>query len=137
MGLNLIKRRLQHICFPVNFCEISGNTYFVEHLQQLLLPIAASAAGNVSMFNILLWRLSQSCLNKKQLVVLPTPSKKTRCKTHLHNTCVQIYSTCTPSIFQLFDLKYLYLRHSSKTDSSFWSIYMYIFVNITYKCCPI
>ena len=34
------------------FCEIFNNTNFVEHLQWLFFPIGASAAGNVSTFNI-------------------------------------------------------------------------------------
>ena len=43
LSLNIIKGRFQHRCFPMNFCEIFNNTYFVEYLQQLLLAIAASA----------------------------------------------------------------------------------------------
>ena len=42
VSLTLIKRRLQHRCFPVNFCEICKNTYFAEYLPRLYLPIAAS-----------------------------------------------------------------------------------------------
>ena len=34
---NFIKTRLWHRCFPVNFCEISKNTFFMEHLWWLLL----------------------------------------------------------------------------------------------------
>ena len=29
----LLKKRLQHRCFPVNFAEISKNTFFTEQLQ--------------------------------------------------------------------------------------------------------
>ena len=29
----LLKKRLWHRCFPVNFCEIFKNTFFIEHLQ--------------------------------------------------------------------------------------------------------
>ena len=41
VGLNT--RRLQHRCFPANFCEILKNNYSVEYLQRLFFPIASSA----------------------------------------------------------------------------------------------
>ena len=54
LGLNLIKKRFQHRCFPVNFCEIFKNTYFVEYLQRLFLPIGSSAVEKVLMFTLVL-----------------------------------------------------------------------------------
>ena len=33
---NLIKKRLQHRCFPVNICEIFKNSFCMEHLRWLL-----------------------------------------------------------------------------------------------------
>ena len=50
--LHFNKRRLQHRCFSMNFCTVFKNIDFVEQLQRLFLPIDASAAGNVSSFNI-------------------------------------------------------------------------------------
>ena len=32
----LIKKRLQHRCFPVKICEIFKNTYFEEHLKGMI-----------------------------------------------------------------------------------------------------
>ena len=29
----LLKKRFQHSCFPVNFCEIFKSTFFTEHLR--------------------------------------------------------------------------------------------------------
>ena len=49
---NFSKRRLQHRYFPVNILEIIKNTYFVEHLLRVRLPIAVSAVENVLTFNI-------------------------------------------------------------------------------------
>ena len=37
--------------FPRKFCEIFKKTCFIEHLQRLLLHIAASAVENFSNFN--------------------------------------------------------------------------------------
>ena len=48
--------------FLVNFCEIFKNAYFVEYLQQVLLPIAASAVESVLTFIIPIWQLLE---NKK------------------------------------------------------------------------
>ena len=36
---DFIKKRLQHSCFPVYIVEFLGTTYFMEHLQWLLLKI--------------------------------------------------------------------------------------------------
>ena len=43
--------------FLVNFCEIFKNTHFAEYLQQVLLPIAASAVESVLTFIIPIWQL--------------------------------------------------------------------------------
>ena len=43
--------------FLVNFCKIFKNTHFAEYLQQVLLPIAASAVESVLTFIIPIWQL--------------------------------------------------------------------------------
>ena len=36
----LLKRRLKHRCFPVNFARFLRTSFFIEHLWWLLLPIS-------------------------------------------------------------------------------------------------
>ena len=65
-------------------------------------------------------------------------SKKTRYnKSNIlfHNIMRVLCSTCTPSIFQFFDLKYILPKTSSRGFSWLCSIYAYIFVSITYLRC--
>ena len=40
----LLKKSLRHKCFPVNFCKIFKNGFFIEHLQWLLLEFAFSSS---------------------------------------------------------------------------------------------
>ena len=37
--VNLLKKRLWHRCFPVNFAKFLRTPFFIEHLEWLLLPI--------------------------------------------------------------------------------------------------
>ena len=46
---NVIKKRLQHSCFPVNFCESLRKPFFVEHLRWLLLDVYAKAKNSPSL----------------------------------------------------------------------------------------
>ena len=71
VSFNFIKRRLQHRYFPVNFCEIFKDTYFVEYLQRLYLPIAASPVENVLTFSISILAAFAK-LPKQQIVVAST-----------------------------------------------------------------
>ena len=106
-----IKRRLQHRFFPVIFCEIFVNTYFVEYPQRLLLPIAASAVENILTFNIAIL-----------VAFAKLPKKITNCSCILHRVrqlnvinltyffitlCVYSVLFCSPSIFLLLYIKYM------------------------------
>ena len=42
-----MKKRLQHRCFPVKFCEVFKNTYFEEHLQ----TTASEFIGDITLFH--------------------------------------------------------------------------------------
>ena len=39
LACNFIKKRLQYRCFPVNIVKFLRTTYFIEHLQWLLLQV--------------------------------------------------------------------------------------------------
>ena len=140
VSFNFIKRKLQHRYFPVNFCEIFKDTYFVEYLQRLYLPIAASPVENVLTFSISILAAFAK-LPKQQIAVASiTQSKTTRYnKSHilLHNIVSNLLYL-QPRIFQLFDQNHEYILPKTFLQKNFLvlqHVYAYIFINISYLYC--
>ena len=44
---NVIKKRLQHRCFPVNIAKFLRTVFFIEYLRWLLLKILKSISGKI------------------------------------------------------------------------------------------
>ena len=65
VGHNFIKRRLQHRCLPVNCCKNFKSISFIDHQQQLIFVIAASEAGNILTFNMLVLAAFPKLLKRK------------------------------------------------------------------------
>ena len=50
---NFIKKRLQHKCFPVNFCEFLRTLMFTEHVRLLLLYLPRYDTSKLELQNTL------------------------------------------------------------------------------------